>query len=217
MLLKNIKDKFMALNLTKGDKLNLIKDNGTKLNNICVGLNWGAIVKVGMFEAVDLDSSAVVFNTQNVPLDVIYFGKPKRMIDGVQTIVSDDGAIKHSGDDLTGDLDGDDGLDNEIITVDLRSLRPEADKILFLLNSFKGQDFATIPYAYLRIYEGTATRVDNVFAKFNVAAEAKYKGAVSMVMGKLYKYKGEWKFETIGEPTPDRQLRETIQSAIRYL
>jgi tellurium resistance protein TerZ len=199
----------MALNLTKGDKLNLVKNNGQALNNICVGLNWGAIVKSGIFgtskEAVDLDSSAAVFNAQGELIDAIYFGK----------LSSDDKAILHSGDDLTGDLDGDDDLDNEIISVQLSKVRQDADKVIFILNSYRGHDFATIPYAHLRIYEGTPKRVDSIFAQFNVATEPKYKGTVSMIMGKLYRYKGEWKFETIGEPTQDKKLQDTINTAKR--
>ena len=200
-----------ALNLSKGEKINLIKDDGRKLNNICVGLNWGAIVKTGIFgfgsnkEAVDLDASAALFDANDQPIEVIYFGK----------LISSDGAIKHSGDDLVGDTDGDDGLDNEIITVDLARFHPRVEKVVFILNSFKGQDFAIIPYAHLRIYEGTPDRVDSVFAKFNIASDSKFRGFVSMVMGKLYKYKGEWKFETIGEPTQDRSLQETVSTAQR--
>lgn len=201
----------MALNLTKGDKLNLEKEDGRKLTNFCVGLNWGAIVKTGVFgfgttkEGVDLDASAALFDSNNQIIDIVYFGK----------LISSDGAIKHSGDDLIGDTDGDDGLDNEIITVDLNDLHHRVDKVVFILNSFKGQDFATIPYAHIRIYEGTPGYVNSVFAKFNISADPKFRGYVSLVMGKLYKYKYEWKFETIGEPTQDRSLQDTIKTVQR--
>ena len=135
------------LNLTKGDKLDLVKNDGSKLTNFCVGLNWGAIVKSGMFgfgtskEAVDLDASVVLFTANNQPIDVVYFGK----------LISSDGAIKHSGDDRIGDTNGDDGLDNEIITINLNQLGLGVDKIVFILNSFQGHDFAIVPLSLIHI------------------------------------------------------------------
>ena len=199
------------LNLTKGDKLDLVKNDGSKLTNFCVGLNWGAIVKSGMFgfgttkEAVDLDASVALFAANNQPIDVVYFGK----------LISSDGAIKHSGDDRVGDTDGDDGLDNEIITINLNQLSPGVDKIVFILNSFQGHDFAIVPDAHIRLYEGTPDRVQSVFAKFDVSKDPKFAGHISMIMGKLYKRNNEWKFETIGEPTRDRALKDTITTVMQ--
>ena len=206
----------MAINLTKGQKISLKKDSGGTLTNMCIGINWGAIdtVSKGFLgfgggqkkkEAVDLDASCAVFDENNNLLDVIYFGQ----------LNSKDGAIKHSGDDLTGDVDGDDGLDNEVIMVDLSRVSPNATKIAFVLNSFRGQDFATIPFATIRIYEGTPSRVDNIFATFNIAGDPKYAGYVSMIMGRLYKRNGEWKFASIGEPTRDAKLEDTLKTVVQ--
>lgn len=199
------------LNLTKGDKLDLVKRDGSQLTNFCVGLNWGAIVKKGVFgfgttkEPVDLDASAALFAANNQPVEIVYFGK----------LMSSDGAVRHSGDDLVGDTDGDDGLDNEIITIDLTRLHPGVEKVVFILNSFRGHDFAIVPFAHIRLYEGTPERVQSVFAKFDIAKDPKFAGHVSMIMGKLYKRNGQWKFESIGEPTRDRTLQETVQTVIR--
>ena len=149
----------MAIRLEKGQRINLEKSNGSKLTNICVGVNWGAIVKKGWFgitttEAVDLDASCAMFDANGAIVDKVWFRHLK----------SNDGAVKHSGDDLTGDVGGDDGLDNEVITVDLARLNPTVEKIAFVLNSFRGQDFKIIPFASIRIYEGTPTLVREVFA-----------------------------------------------------
>ena len=107
-------------------------------------------------------------------------------------------------------LGGDDGLDNEVITVDFSRLKEEANYIAFVLNSFKGQDFGTIPFASIRIYEGTPTKVNSVVAKFDIANDQSFSGHVSMVMGIFYKKSGEWKFNAIGEATKDKKLQETI-------
>jgi tellurium resistance protein TerZ len=200
----------MAVNLVKGQKISLKKENGSDLTSFCVGANWGKIEKKGFFgglkkEAVDLDLSAALFDSNKQLVDVVYYGNLQ--VSGV----------KHSGDDLVGD-DEDDGLDNEVIQVNLPQLNPNVEQVVFILNSFKGQDFATIPYASIRLYEGTPDRVNEVFATYEVAKEPQFAGYVSMVLGKLYKRNGEWKFSAIGEPTKDKKLQDTINSvAQRYL
>jgi tellurium resistance protein TerZ len=198
----------MAINLQKGQRISLEKSNGSKLQNICVGINWGAIEKKGMFgfgknkEAVDLDASCALYNDSKQLLDVVYFGSLK----------SKDGAVKHSGDDLTGDMGGDDGLDNEVITLDFSQLNPAVNYVAFVLNSFRGHDFGTIPFASIRIYEGTPKRVNEVFATYDIANGSNFAGHVSMVMGVFYKKNGEWKFNAIGEPTKDKKLEETVNT-----
>lgn len=194
----------MAINLEKGQRINLEKSNGSKLNSICVGINWGAIIKKGFFgsskEAVDLDGSCAVYDENKNVIDTISFKK----------LLSSDRAIKHSGDDTTGDMDGDDGLDNEVITVDLAQLNPKANYLGFFINSFRGQDFKDIPFASIRIYEGNPKHVQEVFAKYDVANDPTFAGSVSMVLGVFYKRNNEWKFNAIGAPTKDRKLEESV-------
>lgn len=202
----------MAINLQKGQRISLEKNNGSKLQQVCVGINWGAIEKKGLFGfgtskiAVDLDASCAVYDEHKKLLDVIYFGN----------LSSKDGSIRHSGDDRTGDTGGDDGLDNEVITVDLARLPANAAHVAFVLNSFQGQDFATIPFASIRIYEGTPTRVNEIFATYDIANGAGFAGHVSMVMGIFYKKNNDWKFNAIGEPTKDRKLEQTVQTVTQY-
>jgi tellurium resistance protein TerZ len=203
----------MAINLQKGQRINLEKENGTKLQSICVGINWGAIEKKGWLggvkkEAVDLDASCAIYDDNKRLLDIVYFGNLR----------SKDSAVMHSGDDLTGDMGGDDGLDNEVITLNFPMLNPSASHVAFVLNSFRGHDFGTIPFASIRIYEGTPTRVTSVFATFDIANGANFAGHVSMVMGVFYKRNNEWKFNAIGEPTKDKKLEETVNTVTnKYL
>ncbi|MDQ0107789.1 tellurium resistance protein TerZ [Chitinophaga terrae (ex Kim and Jung 2007)] len=204
----------MAINLQKGQRISLEKPNGTKLQHVCVGINWGAIEKKGLFglgktkEAVDLDGSCALFNEQKQLLEVVYFGNLR----------SKDSAVIHSGDDLTGDMNGNDGLDNEVITLDFSRLNSNINYVAFVLNSFRGHDFGTIPFASIRIYEGTPSRVNEVFATYDIASGPGFAGHVSMVMGVFYKKNGEWKFNAIGEPTRDRKLEQTVNTvAQQYL
>jgi tellurium resistance protein TerZ len=195
----------MAISLQKGQKISLEKTNGSALTNICVGVNWGAITKKGFFGtktvAVDLDASCAIFDANKNLLDVVYFGNLKSV------------GIQHSGDDLVGDTDGDDGLDNEVINVNLSHLPPNAEQVVFVLNSFSGDDFKTIPFASIRLYEGTPDRVDSIHAVYDIANDPKFAGSVSMILGKLYKHNGNWKFSAIGETTKDTKLEKTIKTA----
>ncbi|MEA3227776.1 MAG: TerD family protein [Campylobacterota bacterium] len=195
----------MAVNLSKGQKISLKKSNGSDLTSFCVGANWGAIDKKGFFggtskQAVDLDLSVGMFDANKNTADVIYFGKLEAS------------GVRHSGDDTTGDVDGDDGLDNEVVQINLSQIPANVDQLVFILNSFQGQDFATIPFASIRLYEGTPSSVNDVVATYNIASDAQFAGSVSMVLGKLYRRNGEWKFSAIGEPTKDAKLEQTIQT-----
>ncbi|MCY1490370.1 Stress response protein SCP2 [compost metagenome] len=137
------------------------------------------------------------------------FGLPKGKL------LTSDNAMKHTGDDLEGDKGGDDGIDNEIITVDLSRINSNVSQIFFFLNNAGREDFSQIPYAKIRMYEGTPTRVNSVFASYNVSAEPQYAGKQSIIMAKLYKRNGEWKFSAIGDPTEDTFLGQTIHKIVK--
>lgn len=196
----------MAINLQKGQRIHLEKD-GKSLEKICVGVNWGAIEKKALFGkvkkvGVDLDASVGLFSENKQLIDKVYFGQ----------LASKCGAIHHSGDDLTGDVDGDDGLDNEVISLDLNRVSTNVNHVVFVLNSFQGQDFASIPFASIRIYEGTASRVDTVVAQYDIANDATFVGKVSMILGKLYRQNSTWKFTSIGDLGNDRKLEKTLKT-----
>ena len=141
----------MAIRLEKGQRINLEKNNGSKLTNFCVGCNWGAIIKKTFFGLtstavdVDLDLSCLMFDAEGKPIDHIYsplyrfgdnnIGLPNGKVDSL------DRALHHTGDDRSGDTNGDDGLDNEIITVDLSKVNPNINQIVFFLNIYNKNDF----------------------------------------------------------------------------
>ncbi|MCU0390229.1 MAG: tellurium resistance TerZ family protein [Thermoflexibacter sp.] len=200
-------NKKTGINLSKGSSISLIKEE-KKLEEICIGINWGAIQKkflISFFnetETVDLDGSVSMFDGQGNMIDTVYYRK----------LLSKDQSIKHSGDDRKGDLDRVDDFDNEVIQVNLKRVSPEVEQIFFYINSFKGQDFATIPYSKIRIFEGTPSQVVSVFATFNLSAEPTFAGKVSMIMGKLIREGNGWKFSTIGEAVGARNIDETIKT-----
>ena len=213
----------MAINLEKGQRINLEKSNGSKLITFCVGVNWGAIETAGGFLGfgkkktdVDLDLSCVMYDSNKQLCDHLYspLYKPDLLAKfGLShgKLISENNALKHSGDDLEGDKGGDDGLDNEIISVNLAALNPKVEQIFFFLNNVGQEDFSMIPYAKIRMYEGTPTKVINVYAEYNVVAEPQYRGKKALIMGKLYKKDNEWKFNAIGDAFEDQFLGQTIQ------
>ena len=217
----------MAIRLEKGQRINLEKESGTKLTNFCVGCNWGAITKKSFFGLstkivdVDLDLSCMMFDAAGNVVDHIWsplynFGGklPQGKLD------SNDHALHHTGDDLTGDQDGDDGLDNEIITVDLNRVKPDVNSIVFFLNIYNNNeyrgDFSGIPYASIRMFEGTPERPPKQgFAQYNVATKTDCIGKRALIMGKLYRHNGNWKFAAIGDAFEDRGIAMTIVRVAR--
>ena len=215
----------MAIRLEKGQRINLEKETGAKLTNFCVGCNWGAITEKRFFGLsthvvdVDLDLSCLMFDAEGKPIDHIWsplyrfgdrkIGLPNGKLDSI------DRALHHTGDDLTGDQDGDDGLDNEIITVDLNRVSPHVNSIVFFLNIYNNNeyrgDFSGIPYASIRMFEGTTDKAPKqVFASYNVATKTDCIGMRGLVMGKLYRRNGDWKFAAIGDAFPDPTIVNTI-------
>lgn len=189
------------INLKKGSSISLEKD-GKKLDYVYVGLNWGKIKKYFGFveQNVDLDGSVTIFDENRRDLDTVYFNKKE----------SDDKAIKHSGDDVTGDSSKDD-KDNEVISINLNKVTLNAKYIVIYLNSYRGHDFDSIPYANIRLLDGDAIKYKTAFANFNLASDPKFKDKVSMVMAKLERTNSGWTFITIGEAVDSKKISETIE------
>ena len=188
------------INLKKGSSISLEKD-GKLLEQVYVGLNWGKIKKFWglMEENVDLDGSVTLFDKNKNDVDTVYFHKRE----------SKDKAIKHSGDDVTGDSSND-NKDNEVISIRLSKVSPDVKSIVVYLNSYRGHDFDSIPYANVRLLEGDGVKTQNVFANFSLASDPKFKDKVSMVMARLDRTNNGWKFVTIGEAVNSQKISDTI-------
>ena len=176
----------MSVNLQKGQKISLDKEAGGGLSRVTMGLGWDAIKSKGFFgfgggkaDAVDLDASVVMFDESNKPVDVIWFRQLK----------SKDGSIVHTGDNRTGAGDGDD----EQITVDLNAVPASVKALVFTVNSFTGQTFATVENAYCRLIN--AANQQEV-ARFNLSVTGSHS---AQIMAKLYRHGGGWKMHAIGE------------------
>lgn len=207
----------MAVILSKGDRLSL--DDGEQLlNNICVGVSWGAIQYrnwLGMkrIEPVDLDLAVAMYHKDRSLIETVYYDHTK----------SNDGAVIHHGDDKVGDLsiEGREH-DNEVVAVDLSALRSQVAHLVFVLNSFDWETFDEIPYIRIRVYEGQPGQPERMLLNFEVENDESFAGKVSMVLGKVYRAKTPagmvWRFHGIGEATPDRELDDLRRRiSIEYL
>jgi tellurium resistance protein TerZ len=194
------------INLKKNSSISLEK-NGEDFKNVCIGLDWGVIKKKAFFgllrenEAVDLDGSVTLFDAQKKEKETVYYRK----------LVSNDKAIRHSGDDRTGDSSAD-NKDNEIIYINLEKVSRDVETIVFYLNSFKQQDFSTIPYSKIRIIEGEHHNPNKVFASYDLSGDSSFKGSTSMVMAKMNRVAGNrWTFTAIGEAVAAQDIAGTVK------
>ncbi|SHK30258.1 TerD family protein [Tepidibacter formicigenes] len=195
----------MAISLQKGQRIDLTKGN-PGLSKIMVALGWDPAKKSaggflgslfgGGTSAIDCDASVLMLN-ENGKLanknDLIYFGNLK----------SKCASVKHSGDNLTGDGDGDD----EQIFVELSKVPSNIHKLVFVVNIYdcvrRKQDFGHIGNAFIRIVNLSNNQE---ITRFNLTDD--YSGKTTLIVGEVYRHNGEWKFAAIGEGTTDTSLSE---------
>lgn len=193
----------MAIVLTKGQKISLEKESGTGLSRIIMGLGWDPIKRKGLFgfgtktEAVDLDASCVVFDANNQPIDVVWF----------RQLVSKDGSIQHTGDNRTGAGEGDD----EQIIVELARVPAVAKSLVFVVNSFLGQNFSQIENATCRLVDA---KTDREVARYNLSCQGPH---TAQIMAKVYRHNGEWKLHAIGENCDGQTFAELVPTMAQYL
>lgn len=185
----------MAISLSKGQKIDLTKGN-PELNELIVGLGWDPQESKGFLgfgggSSIDCDASVIVLGENDKLVDTVYYGSLK----------SKDGAVKHSGDNLTGDGDGDD----EQIMVNLGNVSESVQKLIFVVNIYQAharkQDFGKVKNAYIRIVN---KKNNEELVRFNLTDD--YQGLTSLITGELYRHNGEWKFNAIGNGTTDGSL-----------
>lgn len=173
---------------------------------IHIGLNWSGAPKKGAFnkmlgicEPVDLDGALAVFSGTELDETISY-----------KNMLSKNGSMRHSGDDQMGDLEGNDGIDNESIVVDLSKMRQSADRMYVYLRSVKNHNFVDIPYSILRILEVIPSqRRSRVIAYFNLSANEGLGKTRAVLMGKFEKQQdSSWTFTAIGDPIPETGFKE---------
>ncbi len=188
----------MGVSLSKGHSVSLAKSDGSTLSKVQMGLGWSAgRGRFGRRRDIDLDASCMIFDAQHQLIDQVWF----------QQLTSQDGAIQHTGDDRTGHGDG----DNESILVDLGQVTPAAKTLVFVVNSFTGQDFSKIENAFCRLVDlGSGTEV----ARFELSATGSY---TAQLMAKVDRTSSGWQMTAIGAPCSGRTFKDLLPTTLPHL
>jgi len=200
----------LAITLEKGQRIDLTKGKAG-LTNILVGLGWDPVSQGGGFlgklfgggGGADVDCDASVLMLKNDKFtenkDLIYFGNLK----------SKCGSVEHTGDNLTGEGDGDD----EQVLVNLSKVPGNVNKLVFVVNIYdalrRNQHFGMIQNAYIRIVDRSNNQE---LVKYNLKDD--YAGKTSLIVGELYRQENEWKFAALGNGTNDAKLADITRNYI---
>ena len=183
------------VSLQKNQSVSLVKGGKPFLASVRMGLGWEPAFRS---KDIDLDASVIAYGPQRNHVASCYFGK--------LTILN--GAVQHSGDNLTGEGAGDD----EAITVHLGGLPPEVTGLVFTVNSFSGQKFSQVAKAYCRLLDA-ATGEELV--RFDLTNGEPRTG---VMMAKLIKqFSGEWEMTAMGEFVDSRTVKGMVKPAAQAL
>jgi tellurium resistance protein TerD len=174
----------MGVTLAKGGNVSLSKA-APDLTRVMIGLGWDARSTTGA--PFDLDASALLLGSDHRVLGdewFVFYNQLK----------SPDGSVEHTGDNLTGEGDGDD----ESLLVDLSKVPPQCEKIVFPVSIHladeRAQTFGQVGNAFIRV----VNQADGVeLARYDLSEDASTETA--MIFGEVYRYQGEWKFRAVGQ------------------
>ncbi|BCG56899.1 TerD family protein [Paenibacillus sp. URB8-2] len=180
-----------GINLVKGQKIDLTKGNAG-LTNVIVGLGWDPAESKGLFgfkkqANVDCDASALLLNADGKltkKTNLVCFHNKQSACN----------SVVHSGDNLTGEGDGDD----EQIRVNLSAIPSDVHRVLVVVNIYdavnRKQDFGMIRSAYIRVMNASGGAE---LVRYNLSDN--YSGFTALICGELYRHGSDWKFAAIGE------------------
>ncbi|GAA0304878.1 TerD family protein [Kineococcus aurantiacus] len=192
----------MAVSLTKGQKLSLSKTGGGELTRVFMGLGWDAVAK-GLFRKrsvdIDLDASCLLFDARGKLVDEVWF----------QQLRSKDGSVTHSGDNLTGEGEGDD----EVIFVDLPAVPANVATLVFTVSSFTGQDFSQVRNAVCRVVDAAQPQQVEL-ARYELSDSGPH---TAQIMAKLTREGSGWAVTAIGAPANGRHLRDLRDAVAQHL
>ncbi|HEV7203286.1 MAG TPA: TerD family protein [Jatrophihabitans sp.] len=174
----------MSVSLSKGGNVSLSKE-APGLTAVLVGLGWDVRTTTGA--DFDLDASALMVGTSGKILSDAHFIF-------FNNLTSPDGSVEHTGDNLTGEGEGDD----EAIKVNLAGVPAEVDKIVITVSIYdaeaRGQSFGQVRNAFIRV----VNQADNKeLTRYDLSEDASTETA--MIFGELYRSNAEWKFRAVGQ------------------
>ncbi|MCP2276583.1 TerD family protein [Nocardia amikacinitolerans] len=188
------------VSLQKGQRVTLRKEGGQALTFVKMGLGWDPVQTRGMFGNrtvdIDLDASVIMFADGN-PADYAYYGQ----------LSSKDGSVRHQGDNLTGEGEGDD----EVILVDLTRIPAHITSLVFIVTSYKGHTFEQVRNAFCRLVDGSNNAE---LARYTMAGGMAF---TAMAMAKVFRVGADWKMQALGEGFQAKHPGEAIPQLGRFL
>jgi stress response protein SCP2 len=181
------------VSLAKGQSVSLVKTGAPPLTRVRMGLGWDT----GHGENIDLDASCILYDARHKDVDKVWFMSKK----------GDHGNVRHSGDNLTGEGEGDD----ETIVVDLQKLSSNVQSLVFVVNSFSGQKFTAVRNAFCRLVDDTNNQE---LVRFDLSDS---KPQTGIVMCKVQRGANGWVMTAIGEFHDGKTVRAMVGPAARYL
>ncbi|MFE0048148.1 TerD family protein [Streptomyces albireticuli] len=183
------------VSLQKNQTVSLVKGGKPLTQSVKMGLGWEP---AWGSRAIDLDASVIAYGPDRNMIDACYFGKLQIL----------NGAIQHSGDNLTGEGSGDD----ETITVHMDGLPPEVTGLVFTVSSFNGQKFNQVAKSYCRLLDA---RTNEELVRFDLTGSEPKTG---VLMAKFIRqYSGEWEMTALGEFVKSRTVRDLVKPAAQAL
>jgi tellurium resistance protein TerD len=174
----------MSVSLNKGGNVSLTKE-APGLTAVLVGLGWDVRTTTGA--DFDLDASALMVGTSGKILSDAHFIF-------FNNLTSPDGSVEHTGDNLTGEGEGDD----EVIKVNLAGVPQDVDKIVVTVSIYdaeaRGQSFGQVRNAFIRVVNQAG---EAEITRYDLSEDASTETA--MVFGELYRNGPEWKFRAVGQ------------------
>jgi tellurium resistance protein TerZ len=190
----------MTISLKKNQAVSLAKEAPDGLSAITLGVGWDVAKPKGLLSAmfggsgdIDLDASALLFDPGRQVVDSVWFGQ----------LTSKDGSLRHSGDNLTGEGDGDD----ESIAIDLGRLPANVETIVLTVNSFRGQSFDKVDNAFGRVVDN---RTGRELARFDISDSGPHTG---IILASLSRGGGAWTFKALGERAGGRTVHDLVRPA----
>ena len=182
------------VNLVKGARVSLVKTGAPPLVRVAMGLGWDPAQGT---KKVDLDASAIAFDASGKQLEIVWF----------MHLSEFRGALKHSGDNLTGEGEGDD----ERIFVDLSALPENVHSLVFTITSFRGQRFTEIARAFCRLVD-EATGQELV--RYELSQSEPKTGVVMAMLRRTGP--ATWEMRAIGEFQDGKTVKKLIEPAGRH-
>ncbi|WP_273652537.1 TerD family protein [Cellulomonas fimi] len=192
--------KARPVSLSKGQKVSLVKDGGVALTMVRMGLGWDPVRKRGMFGSreveIDLDASAILF-AGTEPVDVAFYNNLRTR----------DGSVQHTGDNRTGDGEGDD----ETILIDLTRVPVHVTDVMLVVTSYEGHTFEQVQNAFCRLVDHTTGAE---LARYTLAGGMPF---TAMLMARVYRQGPTWKLQAVGEGMQARVPTETVPFLMRFV